>query len=61
MKKKWLENNYFYMLLIIFNIHTHIRNKQLSSYDFIFGCCFKDSASTSAYPSWSEIKYLNLK
>lgn len=49
------------MLLIIIKIHTRIRNKKLSSYDFLLVVVLKISASTSAYPSWWKIKYLNLK
>jgi len=44
------------MLLINVCVNIEDRNKQLSSYGFLFGCCFKDSASTSTYPSWWKIK-----
>lgn len=33
-EKKKLKNNSFSLLLIIINIHTHIRKEQLSSYHF---------------------------
>lgn len=49
------------MLLIIVNIHTHIRNKQLSSYDFLLVVVLKIVLALLLIFLWWKIKYLNLK